>query len=155
MTAGMMSEPDLRVAEDRIGSCHRDVAAGNEPRAAAQRKALHPGHDRCRARLDGLQHAVEPHRILDVLVEREVDRRTLPLDVGARAEAPAFPGEHHTAGVADVGERFCESGDERRVECVVAFRAGERHAEDVPVPANVQAGLSHLESAGEAWRAPP
>ena len=139
------AEPHLRVAEDRVGSRHRDVAAGDEPRAAAEREALDASHDRRRARLDGFQHAIEPHRVLDVLVEGEVDRRALPLDVGAGAKAAALPGEHHAAGVADVGERVGERGDERRVECVVTFRAGERHAQDVPVAADVQPGLSHLE----------
>ncbi len=126
------------------------------PGAAAEREALDASHDRGRTRLDGFQHAIEPHRVLDVLVEGEVDRRALPLDVGAGAEAAALPGEHHTAGVADVGERPCERGDERRVECVVTIGPGERHAQDAPVTADVQPGLSHLEGARrEASRAPP
>ena len=149
-------QPHLGVPEDGVRRGDGDVAAGHEPRAAAERVALHARNDGRGARVDGLEHAVEPHRVLDVLVEREVDRGALPLDVGAGAEALPLAGQHDAASVADVGERVGKRGDERRVERVPALGARQRHAEDATVAVDVQAGFSHLSSARwEALRAPP
>ncbi len=79
------------------------------------------------------EHPEEAHRVLDVLVVGEVDRGALPLDVGAGAEAGALAGEHDGACVSDVGERFRQLGDERRVEGVPPVGAGERDAQNVAV----------------------
>ena len=149
-------QPHLGVPEDGVRRRNGDVAAGDEPRAAAERVALHAGDDGRRAGVDSLEHAIEPHRVLDVLVEREVDRRALPLDVGAGAEALPLAGKHDATSIADVGERVGEGGDERRVERVAALGARQRHAEDATVAVDVQARLSHLAPARwEALRAPP
>ena len=139
-------EPHFGVPEDGVRRRHGDVAARHEPRAAAEGVALHARHDGSRARVDGLEHAVEPHRVLDVLVEREVDRRTLPFDVGAGAEALPFAGQHDAASVAHVRERVGERGDERRVERVAAVGARQRHAEDATVAVDVQARFTHAQA---------
>ena len=90
--------------------------------------------DRSGAGVDRLEHAVEPHRVLDVLLVGEVDRCPLPLDVRTRAERRAFALEEHGAGVADVRECVGELGDESGVERVAPLRLRERYAQDVPVP---------------------
>ena len=124
------AELDLREAEDRVLGRERDVRARDETRAAAERVPLDAGDDGRRARVDGLQHAVEAEGVLDVLVVAQVDRGALPLDVGAGAEARPLAGEHDRARVADVGEGVGELGDQRRVEGVPPLRARQRDAED-------------------------
>ena len=138
MTAGSDSEPDLREPERRVRPGDRDVRARDEPRAAAERVAVHDADDRRRARVDRLQHPVQAHRVLDVLLVREVDRGALPLDVGARAEARPLSGEDDRARVVDVRERFGELGDERGVERVAALWPRERHPQDAAVPFDAQ-----------------
>ena len=119
-------EPHLGEAERRVGRRDDDVRAGDEPGAAAEREALHARDERRRARVDRLHHPVEPQRILDVLLEAEVDRGALPLDVGARAEARPVAGEHDDARVADVRERLVQlarSARRRRRSAARASRA--------------------------------
>ena len=94
---------------------------------------MHAADDGSRAGVDRLQHPVEAHRVLDVLVVGEVDRGSLPLDVGSGTEARALAGENDRARVADVRERSGQLRDERRVERVPPLGPCERHPEDVPV----------------------
>ena len=68
---------------------------------------------------------------VDVLVEREVDGRPLPFDVGAGAEARPLAGENHGTSVSNVAERRGQLGDQGRVERVPALGPRERDAEDV------------------------
>ena len=88
--------------------------------------------------VDRLEHAVETHRIGDVLLVGQVDRRALPLDVGAGAERRPVAFEQHGSRIADVREGLRELGDERRVEGVAALGLRERHAEEVSVPLDPQ-----------------
>ena len=88
--------------------------------------------------VDRLEHGVETHRVGDVLLVGQVDRRALPLDVSAGAERRPVAFEQYTARVADVREGVREFGDERRVECVAPLGLRERHAEEVPVPLDPQ-----------------
>ena len=83
--------------------------------------------------VDRLEHAVEPHRVLDVLVVVELDRDALPLHVRAGAEARPFAREDDRARVADVGERLGQLRDERCVERVAALRPRERDAQNLAV----------------------
>ena len=99
---------------------------------------MHPRDHRCGTAVDGLAHPVQPHRVLDVLVEREVDRGALPLDVGACAEALALAGQHHRACVPGLGERFGQLRDQLRVEGVAALGARQRDAQHVSVPFTAQ-----------------
>ena len=94
---------------------------------------MHDADDGRRAGVDRLEHPVQPHRVLDVLVVGEVDRRALPLDVGSCAEARALAREDDRARVPDVGERLGQLRDERRVEGVPPLRPRQRHPEDVVV----------------------
>ena len=80
-------EPHLREPEHGVLAGDGDVGAGGQPRAAAERVALHAGDHRRRAAEDRLEHPVEPAGVLDVLLVGEIDRGALPLDVGAGAEA--------------------------------------------------------------------
>ena len=80
----------LGKAEHRIRPCDGDVCTGHESRATAERISVDAAHHGRRARVDPIEHPEETHRILDVLVVGEVDRRTLPLDVGTGAEARAL-----------------------------------------------------------------
>ena len=99
---------------------------------------MHAADDRRRAGVDRLEHAVEPHRVLDVLVVGEVDRGSLPLDVRTGAEGRPLALEEHGARVADVRERLGELGDEGGIERVPALGLRERHAEDVSVADDLQ-----------------
>ncbi len=58
------------------------------------------------AGVDRLHHRVQVGRVGDVLVVGQVDRRALPLDVRAGAEARAVTREEDEARVADVRERY-------------------------------------------------
>jgi hypothetical protein len=128
-------DPELhfREPECRVGRGDRDVGTPDEAGAAAERVALHPGDDWCRAAVDRLAHPVKAHRVLDVLLEGKVDRCALPLHVGAGAEAFSLAGEHDGPRIADVGERFGELADQNCVEGVAPFRARDRHVQDVSV----------------------
>ena len=106
--------------------------AAARPGAAAERVALDPRDDRRGAPVDRLHHREEPHGVVDVLVEGEVDRGPLPLDVGAGAEALAFAGEQDDARISDVRERLVQLGDQLRVERIAPLRLGERHPQDRP-----------------------
>ena len=64
--------------------------------------AVNPRHDRRGAGVDRLEHRVEAHRVLDVLVVVEVDRRALPVHVGAGAKAWALTREPDCACVRHV-----------------------------------------------------
>ena len=126
-------DPELHLGEreHRSGLGDRDVGAGDEPDAAAERVALDDGDDGCRTRVDRLEHAPERVRVGDVRFEVEVGRGAHPLDVRAGAEARPVPGEDDGPGGADVDEGLGELGDERGVERVARLRAGEGDAEDV------------------------
>jgi hypothetical protein len=82
---------------------------------------------------------VQPQGIFDVLIEGQVDRRPLPLDVGARAEARALAGEHHgTDVVADRGKRLEQLADELGVEGVAPLGPGERDTQNIGLPLDAQ-----------------
>src|SRR5205807_1973014 len=68
-----------------------------------------------------------------VLLEAEVDRRPLPFDVRAGAEARPIAGEHDRPRVADVRERVVQCRDQLGVERVAALGLRERHAKQRPV----------------------
>src|SRR5207302_3636801 len=99
-------------------------------RPTAERVTLYARHDGRGAGVDRLQHPVEPQRVLDVLFEGEVDRRALPLDVGARAEAGAVPGENDGARLAHLAECVAQLADQRGVERVPPLRLRDRDAEE-------------------------
>ena len=126
-------EPHLREAELGVLRRDRDVGTCDEPGPASEHVAVREADDGRRARVDRLQHPVQPHRVLDVLVVREVDRGALPFDVGAGAEARPLAGEDDRARVADVSEGLGELGDQRGVERVPPLGTRERDPEDVAV----------------------
>jgi dihydrodipicolinate synthase/N-acetylneuraminate lyase len=96
--------------------------------------ALDSRHDGNGTAVNRLEHGVEAHRVLDVLVVVEVDRRALPVHVGPGAEAWPLALEPDGACVTDVDERPRQLCDQGRVECIPALGARERDAEDVPLP---------------------
>ena len=106
MTAGMIPSFTSENPNDRVLGGDRHVSAGREPAAAAEAVPLDPGDDGRGAAVDRLEHLVQAQRVLDVLLVREVDRRALPLDVGAGAEALALARQDDRARVADIGERL-------------------------------------------------
>src|SRR5207237_2060890 len=114
-------QADLGEPEDGGGCGDRDVRAGDEAAPAAEGMPVYPAHHRRTTRVDRLEHPVEAHGVLDVLVVREVDRGALPLDVGSGAEAGAVPCEDDDARVAGVCDGVGQLGDEGRVECVWAL----------------------------------
>jgi hypothetical protein len=128
-------DPELDLREAELRALVRDghVCAGREPAPAAEAIALDPRHDRRRAAVDGREHLVQPERVLDVLLVREVDRRALPFDVRARAEALAFAGEHHSPRIADIRERLGQLADHLGVERVSPLGLRDRDVQDVPV----------------------
>jgi dihydrodipicolinate synthase/N-acetylneuraminate lyase len=124
---------DLREAEGRVRRRNSNIRARRESAAAAEAIALDSGNDGGGRGVDRLEHAEEPKRVLDVLLVGEVDRRALPLHVGARAEALALAGEHDGARVSDVGEGVGERSDQRGVEGVPSLRPRNRHAENLVI----------------------
>ena len=118
------------------GVLRRDcnVDAGQETRAAAERMALNPSDDGRRAGVDRLEHGVEAHCVLDVVVVVEVDRGTLPVHVGSGAKARPLPLEPDHARISDVGESPRQFRDQSRVERIPALGARKRNAEGVPLP---------------------
>lgn len=122
----------FREAEDGVLGRNGDVGAGDEAGTPAERVALHARDDGRRAGIHDLEHAVETHGVLDVLLEREVGGRTLPVDVRSSAEARAVAGEDDGARVADVNEGVRELGDEGGVEGVPPLRPVQRDPEQVP-----------------------
>jgi dihydrodipicolinate synthase/N-acetylneuraminate lyase len=96
--------------------------------------ALNPCHDGRGAGVDRLEHRVEAHCVLDVLVVVEVDRSTLPVHIGSGAEARPLTLEPDRACVVDVVEGLRQFCDQGRVERVAALGAGKRDAEHVPLP---------------------
>ena len=133
-------EPDLGEPEDRVRPRDRDVRAGHEARPAAEREAVDAAHDRRRAGVDRLEHPVQPHRVLDVLVVGEVDRGSLPLDVGSSAERGAFALEQDGARVSDVAERLGELRDQGGVERVPPLGLREHDAKDMSLASDLSAG---------------
>jgi dihydrodipicolinate synthase/N-acetylneuraminate lyase len=132
------SEPDLGEAEDCVRGGDRDVGTGDEAAASPEGVAVHERDHGGRAPVDRLTHAVEAHRVLDVLLVREVDRRALPVDVGAGAEALALAGENDGTRVSYVREGIRQLGDESGVEGIAPLRAGQRHPQDGPVPLDAE-----------------
>ena len=61
-------EPHLGEAEDGVGPSDGDVGARDEPGAAAERESVDAADHGRRARVDRLEHAIEAHRVFDVLV---------------------------------------------------------------------------------------
>ena len=139
MTAGMIPSFTSEKPKTASVAAMRDVGARDEPGAAAEHVAVRARDHRRGAAVDRLDHPVEAERVLDVLLVRQVDRRALPLDVGARAERRAFAGEHDGARVADVRERLGELADQLRVEGVAPLRLRERHAQHCSVALDPQA----------------
>jgi len=123
------------VGQALIAAAERDLAQRNIRRVAVDAR-----EHGCRAAVDRLAHTVELQCVGHVLVEGEVDRRALPLDVSARTECRPLPGEHDRARVADVCEGFGQLGDQAGVEGVAALRAGQDYAQDSVVAFDPQAG---------------
>ena len=106
-----------------VGSAIDDVAARDEPAAAAERVTLHAPDHRRGAGVDRVEHRAKPQRVGDVLLVGELDRRAHPFDVGARGERRPVAGQHDGARVADVRERRGELVDQRRRRTRCAVRA--------------------------------
>ena len=143
MTAG--HDPELHLAERelRVRRRDRDVAAGDEPAAAAERMPLHARDDRRRAAVDRVEHRAQPQRVGDVLLVRQLDRRAHPLDVGAGRERRAVAREHDRARIADVGERLGQLGDQRGVERVAPLRPRHRDPQHGAVALDPQRARDH------------
>jgi dihydrodipicolinate synthase/N-acetylneuraminate lyase len=91
-------------------------------------------HHRSWAAVDRLAHPEEAEGVFDVLLVGQVDRGTLPLDVGPGAEAFALAGEDDGTRVSHVLERIGELSDEGRVEGVAPLWAREGHPQHGAVP---------------------
>ena len=139
ITAGTIPSFTSENANTARGSCDHDVAARDEPDAAAERVALDDGDDRRGAGVDRLEHAPHGSRIGDVRVDVEIDRGAHPFDVGAGAEARPVAGEHHGAARAHVDERLGELGDQGGIERVARLGPRERDAKNVVAPARCEA----------------
>ena len=125
-------DPELHLgeAEDGIVGGNGDVGASGQSATAAEAVALDPGNDWSGTTVDGSEHPVQAERVLDVLLVAEVDRRALPVDVGAGAEALALTGQDHGPRVAHVGEGLCQLANELRVERVSSLGLVDRDAEN-------------------------
>src|SRR4029450_11947737 len=70
-------DPELHLAEaeDCLGCGDRNVCAGREAGAAAECVPVDACDDRSWAAVDRLAHPVEPERVVDVVLEGELDCR--------------------------------------------------------------------------------
>lgn len=135
-------EPHLGEPEHSVGCGQDDVGASHDARSAAEGEALHPRDDRSGAAVNRLEHAEEAQRVLDILVVGKVDRRSLPLDVGAGAEGRALARENDRSGIADVGERVRQLRDQGGVERIPALGLGDRDAQHGVLAVDPQRGHS-------------
>ena len=121
MTAGTIPSFTSLNANCAAGSATTMSQQATSPHAAAERMTLHARDDRGGAAVDRVEHRAQAQRVGDVLVEREIDRRAHPLDVGARRERRAVAREDDGARVADVGERVgrARRSARRRTRCAV------------------------------------
>ena len=71
----------LREAEPRPRFGDHQVRHGAQAHPAAQRNAMNPGNQRCRARVDRLEHLGHGHRVLLVRFGVEGHGRSHPGDV--------------------------------------------------------------------------
>jgi len=144
-----MAEAHLRQGE--LGRLHRhgDIAAGHQPDAPAEGMALHFRNGRLGQLVQALQHVGEPHGVVEVLVLGVVRHPPHPVQVRARAEAPAVGGQDHDAHgvvVPHPVNRPFEPGDQLVIEGVVHIRAIERQGGDaftvyIEFKHGVQSGL--------------
>ena len=121
---GYEPETRLREREDRILRADRDVAAGDEPDAAAKGRAVDPRDRRLGKIVERGQHRRQRARIGEILRARESSHALHPVQVGAGAKARARTGDDHGTHVvrlAEMDERGRELGDRRLVERVVYF----------------------------------
>src|SRR5438445_2410844 len=117
------TELGLREAESGSGLRQYQVGGRAQAHAPAKRRAVAPRDDGYRAAVHGEQHVVQPSGVGLVLLQGEVARGPLPVDVRARTEDRTVPGEDHgteTARrfLAKRCKRFGEGRDEFCVERV-------------------------------------
>ena len=135
-------ELHLRESEDGVGGGDRDVGRRDESGASAESVALYARDDGGGTAVDRLEHRAQRVRVGDVLVVREVDGRTHPVDVGPGGEARPVTAEDDGTRAADRDERLCELADQRCVERVPPVGTRKRDAQDVAVPLGAEA-LGH------------
>ena len=151
---GQQAEAALGKAEFRVRRGDRDVAAGHQAHAPAERRAVHTGDGRLRQFVERAHQAGQGERIAAVLLLARRGHAAHPVQVRARRERSAFAFEHYDAhvGIArDRVERAGQRGDHRRVECVVQGRAIEPEPRDRPV-AEVEQGMAHERTPEESPR---
>jgi dihydrodipicolinate synthase/N-acetylneuraminate lyase len=127
-------QPHLREPEHGVFRCDGNVGARDEPAPAAERMAVNLHHNRSRAAVDRLAHPEEAEGVLDVLLVGQVDRRALPLHVGACAEALALTREDDGTRIPDFREGLGELLDQSRVERVAPLGTRQGYLQDGPVP---------------------
>ena len=158
ITAGMIPSFTSEKPNDGIVGGDGDVGASGESATAAEAVALDPGHDGSGASVDRSEHPVQAERVLDVLLVAEVDRRALPVDVGAGAEALALTRQDDGPRVANVGEGLGQLANELRVEGVSPLGLVDRDSEDGPsrsmrsAPMRVSLDSQHAERSARRCR---
>jgi dihydrodipicolinate synthase/N-acetylneuraminate lyase len=115
-----------------------NIGARDEAGAPAEGVALDARDHRHWAGIHGLEHSVQAHGVIDVLFEREVDGRALPVHIGAGAEARALAGEDDGACVGDVRECVRQLRDQGGVEGVPPFGPRQRDPQDRSVTLDLE-----------------
>ena len=104
------AELRLREAESRSGHRQDQIGGRAQAHAAAERRTVDTRNDGYRATVHGEQHVVQPSGVGLVLLQGEVARGALPVDVRARTEDRTVPGEDHGTETA---RRFLAKGRKR------------------------------------------
>jgi hypothetical protein len=125
---GQDAEPGLGEAESDVGGGQHDVGHRAEAHATPQRGALDARDDGHRAVIDGAQHVRHAPCVRLVVLQRQGQRGTHPLDVGPGAERGSLPRQHDGAQRlrrlgGQVLERLPQLIDEGGVERVAHLRA--------------------------------
>ena len=123
-------DPETRLGEPEAGARLRDdeIGHGAQPHPASERRAVDTSDDRCRTRIDHLEHVGHRHGVVLVPLGVEGHRGPHPAEVGAGAERRSVAGQDHRAQLGrtllcEGGERGSKLGDECGIEGVVDLRA--------------------------------
>ena len=135
------AEPCLGKRKHRVLRSDRDIAAGNQAHAASEDCPVYAGDRRFGQRVECGEHRRQRVRIGEILRPAESSHLFHPVEIGARAEALARPGQHdrpHGGIAVERAQHRRELGDQRFIERVMYRRPVEHDDRDCVAYADVE-----------------